>query len=87
MLNNIRWTRIIAIGLGVLLALWLLRGDARPEATELDTEFTVTVTKYYVADGVDYFRVTDGVAAGILTVDDDVPLATWLKAHKKVTLR
>jgi hypothetical protein len=86
--SNIRWTRIIAIGLGVLLALWLLRGDSEPEAAEPTTSLNVKVTPISVSDGIAFYRLTGpDIGAGVIAVDTDTTLASFLAAHKTVTLR
>jgi hypothetical protein len=79
-LGDISWGKIIAIGLGVSIALWLLGGDRTPEAA---TSFDVMVTRISVADGIEFYRI----GGGVLAVDSDLPIAQWLRTHRgKATL-
>jgi hypothetical protein len=84
-MRAIRWWRVIAAIAGASLALWLLRGDATPEARA--TDITVTITRFHVEGGVEFYRINDGSGDAILSVDADLPIAEWLRRHTKGSLK
>lgn len=84
------WKKIIAIAIGVWLALWLLGGD-RSTSMELDYTATLNVQRLPASGITDpyYFRLGSWKeGAGILTIDADLPLAKYLQTQngKTVTL-
>ncbi len=83
--GRIRWGFVSAIVLGVLLALWLLSGDTRPEAAGASTRVDVNIRQYVIrnsAGNVDFFRVGVDRGAMVISLDHDLALAKWLREHQ-----
>lgn len=86
-MKKVRWWRIVAIALGVWLALWLLGGDRTPDAAE-PPPLTLRVQRISVENGIAFYRLTgeDG-GAGVLAVDTNVAFSNFLATHRSVTVR
>lgn len=87
----IRVLRIVAIGLGVWGALYLLGGDRDPAAAQGERprtpiEYVSAITVYHQPGfdfaGTQFFEVRFRAGgAALISVDGDLELASWLRNH------
>ena len=83
----IRLARMAAAILGASLALWALSGDQDPDgATALSLSCRLTHHDTYDTRGTQFFALACGPHTAVLSIDGDVPLARWLRAHDARTV-
>lgn len=82
---HVRWGFIVAIILGVLLALWLLSGDTTPDAAGARLRLNVVIEQYQSNTDVDFFSISpdsgDGGGTAIVSMDHQFSLAKFLREH------
>jgi hypothetical protein len=76
---------MLAAILGGTLALWLAQGDTDASDT-LALSCTVTQHDTYDFHGTQFFALTCADGAAVLSIDGDLPLASWLRNHDKQKL-